>query len=526
MQDEERIDRVWQPSLEGDSPNRAESPTPIAKIPTQLADEQPAWSSTGGHPQSIPSNLTCLSDGSHVEWVRDSANPVRIRLMVWKDGQASIQDQVENNRQILRAPALTNSMAQALCLPAEILPAGHSNERLNANDRLNEIATILRRHVQLAVEHYLLVATFLLATWFPERVSVFPYLVIAGPTGSGKTTLLKLLRCFCRRAILLGDISPAALYRVADQVSPTLLLDECEFDGTRGSRTLRRFLRVGNASGEYVARGGELFDSSCPKIICVNDPIDDVALSTRAVHIAMLPSSNRGLEPLDKDTLDRIAAEQQSRSLMFRRGNLHRCCPLSPASAQRIETFSPKLRDITRALAVPFFADENLESELIQALEVQDEDAVLERSREPALYVVKALFADCHPPGAGETTVGSFADDVNRLRLEDGEERVLSDRKVGAVLKMLGVKTMSLGSWGRGFESTPQLRRKAHVLARQFGITRRDITNWMAVKGGYGGPTCDLCVEFGLTAGLRPSPILQRRRVRLPLFWPSELEEL
>ena len=57
------------------------------------------------------------------------------------------------------------------------------------------------------------------------------------------------------------DISPAALYRLADQVSPTLLLDECEFDGTQGSRALRRFLRVGDAVGEYVARGGELFSS-------------------------------------------------------------------------------------------------------------------------------------------------------------------------------------------------------------------------------------------------------------------------
>ena len=60
-------------------------------------------------------------------------------------------------------------------------------------------------------------------------------------------------------------------------------------------------------------------------------------------------------------------------------------------------------------------------------------------------------------------------------------------RKVGAILKMLGVKTMSLGSWGRGIEFTAQFRRKVHALARQVGITVLDITNWMAVKGGYGG---------------------------------------
>src|SRR5262249_10819110 len=51
------------------------------------------------------------------------------------------------------------------------------------------------------------------------------------------------------------------------------------------------------------------------------------------------------------------------------------------------------------------------------------------------------------------------------------------------ILKNLGVKTASLGSWGHGIELTMHFRRKAHALARQFGITRRDITNWMAVKG-------------------------------------------
>ena len=201
---------------------------------------------------------------------------------------------------------------------------------------------------------------------------------------------------------------------------------------------------------------------------------------------------------------------------MFRLENLDRCSPLSLASAQRIETFSPKLRDITRALAVPLLGDEHLESELIHALEAQDEAAVFDRSHEPAWQVARVLFELCHPPRPGEETVGSMTERVNRLRIEAGE-KPFKPRKVSAILKNLRVKTISLGSWGRGIELTAHFRRKAHNLARQFGITRRDITNWMAVKGGYGGPPCDLCVEFGLTAGLRPSPA-ERERHRAKLF--------
>ena len=237
----------------------------------------------------------------------------------------------------------------------------------------------------------------------------------------------------------------------------------------------------------------------------------------------MLPS-NRGVEPIDKFTLDRIAAEQQSKMLGFRVESLDRFCPLSPASAQRIETFSPKLRDIARALAVPLLRDQHLESELIQALESQDEEAVLDRSHEPAWQVARVLFELCHPPRPGEETVGSITKRVNRLRIEAGEKPFKS-RKVSAILKNLRVKTMSLGSWGRGIELTAHFRRKAHALARQLGITRRDVTNWMAVRGGYGGPPCDLCVEFELTAGLGPSPAEPKRR-RAKLFSASELDEV
>jgi hypothetical protein len=114
---------------------------------------------------------------------------------------------------------------------------------------------------------------------------------------------------------------------------------------------------------------------------------------------------------------------------------------------------------------------------------------------------------------------------VNRFRIEAGE-KPLKPRKVGAILKKnLGVKTISLGNWGRGIELTAHFHRKAHILARQFGITRRDVTNWMAVKGGYGGTACDLCGEFDLAAGLRPAPAAPKRR-RAKLFSASELDEV
>lgn len=464
---------------------------------------------TGVSPLSIPPDLTRLSDGSRVEWVRDRANPSQLRLLLWKDGRAAIQHEVSDQQQILRVPKVSRRLAEALYLPADLAPGGSSSERVN------EIASVLRRHIPMAEQDYFLASSFALSTWFPERISVFPYLFITGPTGSGKTPLLKLLQCFCRRALLLGDTSTSALYRIADRIRPTLLLDECEFEGSQ-----RRFLRVGNVAGEFIARGDELFDSSCPKIFGMNEAIDDIALSTRGLHISMFPDSG-ALPHLDQDSLGRIAAEQQGKMLGFRFENIDRVCGLPEDLAEKIGALSPKMRNIARALMVPLLGDRRLESQLISALQEQNEGAVVERSGEPDWFVVKALLRYYHLPQAGEVTVGEIAEKVNRIRDEAGLGPV-SARKVGATLNRLGIKTKDLGSWGRGIELTPEIRRKVHALARQFGITLADVTNWMAVKGGYGGPFCRLCKEFGLTAGLRFSPPLPRPRHNIaPLFSPS-----
>jgi hypothetical protein len=89
----------------------------------------------------------------------------------------------------------------------------------------------------------------------------------------------------------------------------------------------------------------------------------------------------------------------------------------------------------------------------------------------------------------------------------------------------LGIKTIRLGSWGRGFEFNRQLDRKAHALARDFGITQLDINSWMAVKSGYGGPPCSLCAEFNLNAELRFYSLPPTRHKRGPLLTSDQHDD-
>ncbi len=454
-----------------------------------------------------------MSDGAIVEWVKDCTDPTKIRFLVWKGGRGNIQDSVTDNGQVFFPPAFDRTMAKAIRLPTGILACGGPEELLN------EIAAVLRDHIDFPDEKHPLIPAFSLSTWFPEFLRFAPYLVISGPPGSGKTTLLKLLGCLCRRSLLLGDISCAALYRLTDLLRPTLLLDESEFDGTKESRDRRRYLRAGNTPGGYVARGDKLFEIACPKIICLNRPFDDIALSARAIQISLLPS-NRKLKPLDPLTLDQIAAEILPKVLMFRLTYFGRVRS-SPVLVEQIQQFTPKMRELGYALAAPLMGDTRLEAKLIEALQAQDEDAASERSQDPMWCVVEALFDYCHRKG-GEVSVGELADHVNQRRLFAEEECLFKARGISPFLKNLGIKTIRLGSWGRGVEFNLEFRRKVHALAKRFGITRREITGWMALKSGNGGLPCSLCAEFGLNAGLRfYSPPQSRRR---PLY--SEKDHL
>jgi hypothetical protein len=177
---------------------------------------------------------------------------------------------------------------------------------------------------------------------------------------------------------------------------------------------------------------------------------------------------------------------------------------------------NPRMLQTARALATPLLNDKSLEEKLINSLREQDHEADWVRCDEPEYLVLEALFNLSHKQPVGELFVQNIADEVNQRMMGRGDDRRFKPRRIGSILSgSLGIKTQRLGSCGRGIHISHQYRRQVHRLAQHFGITRREITNWMAVKAGYGGPPCQLCTEFGLNAGLRCVRIKPlKRRVR------------
>jgi hypothetical protein len=155
------------------------------------------------------------------------------------------------------------------------------------------------------------------------------------------------------------------------------------------------------------------------------------------------------------------------------------------------------------ALALVASIQGHRESIVLSKLRERDRDAQTERSLEPEWLAAEILFGLVHERAVHSILVGGIASSINEKLKFRGEDFRISARKIGSVLKSLGVRTESLGCLGRGLLFTPAMNRQIHAVARHLGISRCTIATSQGLEAGYGGQRCLLCEEFGLTDGLR-----------------------
>jgi hypothetical protein len=94
---------------------------------------------------------------------------------------------------------------------------------------LDEICGTIRRFVVCEPEVPVAVALWIAFTWLIDRVEVAPLLLITAPEKRcGKSQLLSLVGFLSFRPLPASNISSAAVFRVVEAHSPTLLLDEAD----------------------------------------------------------------------------------------------------------------------------------------------------------------------------------------------------------------------------------------------------------------------------------------------------------
>lgn len=146
-----------------------------------------------------------------------------------------------------RGAELTRAASLRLCGRADKDGAG----------LLRGVEQFIGRFMVLPPRACLPIALWTMATHIFDEFSGFPYLAVVGPVKRcGKTRLLSVLELLTRNPRRAAGISEAALFRLVEAETPTLLLDESEFLRGRGERAeaLRLLLNAGHDEGAVVYR--------------------------------------------------------------------------------------------------------------------------------------------------------------------------------------------------------------------------------------------------------------------------------
>jgi putative DNA primase/helicase len=128
-------------------------------------------------------------------------------------------------------------------------------ESVNAAVLLDDIRRTISRFIICNPETATAASLWIAFTWTIEHVHVAPLAIISAPEKRcGKTQLLDLIGRLSRRNLAASNISPAALFRVIEAQSPTLLIDEADAF-LRENEELRGIINSGHTrQSAYVIR--------------------------------------------------------------------------------------------------------------------------------------------------------------------------------------------------------------------------------------------------------------------------------
>jgi len=158
---------------------------------------------------------------------------------------ATLDAQVAAQREALKAKE-----SQRLCVDVE--PCA---EPVDLAELLGQVRATIQRFIVCTPATATAATLWIALTWVIEHAQVAPLAIITAPEKRcGKTQLLELIGRLSKRPLSASNISPAAVFRVIEAQSPTLLIDEAD-TFFRTHEELRGIINSGHTrSNAYVIR--------------------------------------------------------------------------------------------------------------------------------------------------------------------------------------------------------------------------------------------------------------------------------
>ncbi len=316
-------------------------------------------------------------------------------------------------------------------------------EPVSGNELLITIAAEIRCYIVLPDHAAVAASLWVLHTYTVEAAFISPILAVQSPQKRcGKSQLLTVLNALVHRALMVANLSLAALYRAMNQYRPTLLIDEADSfldanDEMRGiinsghSRATARTLRVGGENHNEL----EIFDSFGPKAIAGIGKRRDTIADRSIVISLRRRTKDEPVEVLRQDRLD--YSDLQSQCAGWAAQNLDALKAADPA-------MSPVLHDRAQDNWRPLLAIADLcgwDAEARAAATALTESDSDESAAAMLLEDIHVLFTE---RGADKLTSADIVDVLAKMEERPWPEwrqgKPITQRQLARLLAPFGIK--------------------------------------------------------------------------------------
>jgi hypothetical protein len=387
-----------------------------------------------------------------IDLVRDPADSNILKLLFWDGAAAKVASQIEYEGSIYEPITLGSTLADAVQWPTCPISSG------STKDLFGKVLSLIMHNVDMQETSARLLTYFVFSTWFPDRLSLAPGLAILGPADSEGVQLLKLLRCLCRRSMLLAEASQSSLLALPLELSPTLLINR-----PRITRQFRTFLTTSNRRGLSTVRKGRIVELCCPKAVYFGmDPIPQDVAST-VLQVSLSVSMPKRL--LENEALTKIAAEFQGKMLGYRLANFARI----RVSSVHAPAFTHQTRELAMNLAACIVDDDGLSQAIIPLLKKQDDNAREQPNRMLDEAILEAVLTCLHEKKHDRVQVKDIKGLANALLRTRGELSEYSPEEVGHRLDVFALRR-TRQQQGMFLLLDPDTSRLVHGLTLQYEI--------------------------------------------------------
>ena len=383
-----------------------------------------------------------------IEAVVDQSHTTQLRLHTWDGRKGATTPTVSFRGCTYMAAPVASGLPRAVRFPSSSKAFG------TATQLTSSMLKFLSRYASLAPDAAAFIVAFGLSSWFVDCFPVAPILYLLGPDNE-VTLLLRLMGCFCRRPILLSEVDIAALGTLPRDLNPTLLVNQRDL-----GRGVTRVLLAANDRHFAIARGkGEIYAYGAKAFASVPEFAD-----TTGVRVSLSPAQEP-LPTLTDATEREVANDFQSKLLRFRMVNRQRVCD----AEVNTRVFVPAMREEVRAWLAPICDCPDLRKSVNSSLLQQSQDVQGDRLSNDQCVVAEAALFFCHKPNTDHFFIGDLAETANDLLRGRHDDRVLTDKKVGLLLRALGIHGERVVK-GYKVSLTDGVREQIHRVAEAYQV--------------------------------------------------------